>query len=142
VSLIAAAYRDACVARSFGVPFVEHRYGADPYQSVAIYPSERPNGALLAFVHGGGWTSGYKEWMGFMAPAFAARGITFASIGYRLAPQHLFPPASTTWPQVWPSWPRRRRAWASMRASSCLAATPPAGTTALSWRCAATGRPR
>jgi acetyl esterase/lipase len=91
VSPIAAAYRDACVARSFGVPFVEQRYGADPYQSVAIYPSERPDGALLAFVHGGGWTSGYKEWMGFMAPAFTARGISFASIGYRLAPQHLFP---------------------------------------------------
>ena len=24
---------------------------------------------VLTFVHGGGWTHGYKEWMGFMAPA-------------------------------------------------------------------------
>jgi arylformamidase len=91
MSAMAAPYRDACIARSFGVPFREFRYGGDPYQSVAVYPAERPNGILFAFVHGGGWTSGYKEWMGFMAPALARRGITFASIGYRLAPRHLFP---------------------------------------------------
>jgi arylformamidase len=91
VSAIAAAYRDACVARSFGVPFAELRYGADPYQAVAVYPAPRPDGRLFAFIHGGGWTSGYKEWMGFMAPAVTAAGITFCSIGYRLAPAHVFP---------------------------------------------------
>jgi acetyl esterase/lipase len=31
--------------------------------------------------------------MTFMAPAFTAEGITFASIGYRLAPKHVFPAA-------------------------------------------------
>ena len=91
VSAIAAGYRDACVARSAGVPFTEFRYGADPYQSVAVYRPARPDGRLFAFIHGGGWTSGYKEWMGFMAPAFTAAGITFCSIGYRLAPAHVFP---------------------------------------------------
>ena len=91
LSAIAAPYRDACIARSFGVPFCEFRYGDDPYQSIAVYPPERPEGAIFAFVHGGGWTSGYKEWMGFMAPAFTRRGILFASIGYRLAPWHVFP---------------------------------------------------
>jgi acetyl esterase/lipase len=46
---------------------------------------------VLVFFHGGGWTSGYKEWMVFMAPAFTAQGVTFVSAGYRLAPTHVFP---------------------------------------------------
>ena len=46
---------------------------------------------MLLFWHGGGWTSGYKEWMGFMAPALNAAGVTFVSGGYRLAPEHVFP---------------------------------------------------
>jgi arylformamidase len=90
-SAMAIEYRDTCIARSFGVPFVEFCYDSNPYQSVAIYSTQSPTGEVLAFIHGGGWTSGYKEWMGFMAPAFTAQGITFASIGYRLAPQHIFP---------------------------------------------------
>lgn len=88
---VAAAYRDACVAGSFGVPFSEFGFGADPHQSVAVYRPARPNGAIYAFMHGGGWTNGYKETMGFMAPLLLAQGITFASIGYRLAPAHVFP---------------------------------------------------
>ena len=28
---------------------------------------------MVIFFHGGGWTNGYKEWCGFMAPALAAR---------------------------------------------------------------------
>jgi acetyl esterase/lipase len=78
---------------SSGVPFQEFQYGADPYQSIAIYSPTKPDGRIFAFVHGGGWVSGYKEWMTFMAPAFTAHGITFASIGYRLAPKHVFPAA-------------------------------------------------
>jgi arylformamidase len=87
----AAAYRAACIERSFGVPFVEHSFGADPHQSLAIYPAKKQGGPLFAFVHGGGWTGGYKETMAFMAPEFCKAGITFASLGYRLAPQYLFP---------------------------------------------------
>jgi len=66
-------------------------YGEDPYQKLLIYRASRPTGAVLAFIHGGGWTNGYKEWMAFMAPAVNGVGVTFASIGYRLAPRHLFP---------------------------------------------------
>jgi acetyl esterase/lipase len=90
-SAVAAPYRDACIAASFGVPFAEYRYGPNPYQSIAVYPAPNPTGELFAFIHGGGWTTGYKEWMGFMAPSFTQQGITFASIGYRLAPLHVFP---------------------------------------------------
>lgn len=66
-------------------------YGPDPYQGVAVYPAAEPRGDVLCLIHGGGWTNGYKEWMAFMAPALTARGITAASFGYRLAPQHVWP---------------------------------------------------
>jgi acetyl esterase/lipase len=56
-----------------------------------VFEAPRPDGRVLLFWHGGGWTSGYKEWMGFMAPAFNAAGVSFISAGYRLAPQHVFP---------------------------------------------------
>ncbi len=69
----------------------DHSYGDDPYQSLSLLVPNNPNGTVLAFVHGGGWTSGYKEHMNFMAPPMLEAGIIFISIGYRLAPQHLFP---------------------------------------------------
>lgn len=91
-SAFAQPYAAEVTARGAGVaPPVEVRYGDDPYQSIAVHAAPEPNGSVLAFVHGGGWTSGYKENMNFMAPAFNAAGITFCSIGYRLAPRHLFP---------------------------------------------------
>lgn len=66
-------------------------YGDDPYQEVAVFRAARPTGTVLAFMHGGGWTTGYKEWPAFMAPPLNAAGVTFVSIGYRLAPR-------VTWP--------------------------------------------
>ena len=74
-------------------PSQEFAFGADPYQRLLVFEAPRPDGRVLVFWHGGGWTSGYKEWMGFMAPAFNAEGVTFVSAGYRLAPQHVFPAA-------------------------------------------------
>ena len=85
------AYSAECWKRSEGIPFREERYGPDPYQRLALYEPAKPDGRVLLFWHGGGWTSGYKEWFGFMAPPFTAAGITFISAGYRLAPQHVFP---------------------------------------------------
>jgi len=85
------AYSAECWKRSEGIAFREESYGPDPYQRLAVYQPRKPDGRVLLFWHGGGWTSGYKEWFGFMAPGFTAAGITFISAGYRLAPQHLFP---------------------------------------------------
>ena len=88
----ALPYAEEVMRRGEGIaPAAEVRYGDDPYQSIAIHAADDPNGTVLAFVHGGGWTSGYKEHMNFMAPAFTSAGVTFCSIGYRLAPRHLFP---------------------------------------------------
>jgi acetyl esterase/lipase len=87
------AYGAECWRRSSTVAFEEFPFGADPYQRLAVASASRPDGRVLLFWHGGGWTSGYKEWMLFMAPAFNAAGVTFVSAGYRLAPRHVFPVA-------------------------------------------------
>jgi acetyl esterase/lipase len=88
----AASYHDEVMRRGQN-PGVcsESRYGENAYQSLAIFPAAKPDGRVLVFIHGGGWTNGYKEWMSFMAPAFTAAGVTFVSLGYRLAPEHVFP---------------------------------------------------
>src|SRR5271154_260660 len=75
-------YGDKVMQLGAGREGFERRYAEDAYQSLAVFRAGAPNGALLAFMHGGGWTNGYKEWMAFMAPAFTAAGVTFASIGY------------------------------------------------------------
>lgn len=85
------AYGDECWRRGAGVEGEEHAYGDDPYQRLVVCRAKQADGRVLLFWHGGGWTSGYKEWMTFMAPAFCDAGVTFVSAGYRLAPQHLFP---------------------------------------------------
>ncbi len=84
-------YHAYLLERAGNLSPIEIDYGSDPYQSVGIFPAENPDGRVLLFFHGGGWTNGYKEWMYFMAPALNALGITFVSAGYRLAPNHLFP---------------------------------------------------
>lgn len=84
-------YGRECLRRGADVAGVSFGFGPDPYQSVTVHPASRPDGRVLLFWHGGGWTSGYKEWMSFMAPAFNAAGITFVTAGYRLAPQNVFP---------------------------------------------------
>lgn len=92
LSEVGRKYHEECLSRGQGIePDEEFRYGDDPYQSVSLFKAEAENPPLLMFVHGGGWTGGYKEWMHFMAPCFTEAGISFASVGYRLAPQHCFP---------------------------------------------------
>lgn len=91
LSDFARPYHEVCMSRAEDVDFTEFNYGEDPYQSVLVCKPEEPTGDVLAFIHGGGWTNGCKEWMAFMAPAVLEFGITFASIGYRLAPGVLWP---------------------------------------------------
>jgi acetyl esterase/lipase len=91
LSDFARPYHEEVLRRAEGLDGIEARYGGDPYQSVLLYPAAEPNGDVLAFIHGGGWTNGWKEWMSFMAPALNAEGVTFATVGYRLAPMHVFP---------------------------------------------------
>lgn len=96
----AARYAEAALALSEAAAArcrtaLDIAYGDHPDQRLDLYLPDRagaPAPALL-FAHGGAWTHGYKEWMGLMAPPLVARGILFASIGYRLAPEHRFPAA-------------------------------------------------
>jgi arylformamidase len=77
--------------RSEGIEGIDVRLGEDEHQSLMLFPASRPNGTVLAFMVGGGWTNAYKELLAFMAPPLNDAGITFASLGYRLAPGHVFP---------------------------------------------------
>jgi len=79
------------MAHGTGIEGREFAYSSDPYQRLIVYPADVGTGDVLVFFHGGGWTSGYKEWMAFMAPALQARGVTLVTPGYRLAPGHNFP---------------------------------------------------
>lgn len=93
LSPLGAAYEKRILALGEGINGIEASYGDDPYQSLAVFRPPEPSGDVLVFFHGGGWTSGYKEWMYFMAPALLAQGVVLVSAGYRLAPGHVFPAA-------------------------------------------------
>ena len=88
---IGARYHEEVLQRAGQLTGIDVSYGDDPYQSISIFSAEHPTGEVLCVMHGGGWTNGYKEWMAFMAPAMTQLGVTFVSIGYRLAPTHVFP---------------------------------------------------
>jgi acetyl esterase/lipase len=69
-------------------------YGKDPWQKLDIYlPSQTKLTGLPVFlnIHGGGWTHGFKEWMGLNAPPIVALPAIYISIGYRLAPASRHP---------------------------------------------------
>lgn len=90
-SPVGAKYHEEAMRRGAGIVGIDVSYGPDPYQSLFVCPARQPSGIVLAMIHGGGWTNGYKEWLAFMAPALNTRGVTFVSIGYRLAPGQVFP---------------------------------------------------
>ena len=75
-------------------------FGDDYYQKLDLYlpndevlPSSDGGFPVILFCHGGGWTFGYKEWNGFMAPALIDLPAIFVSVSYRLAPESKFPAA-------------------------------------------------
>lgn len=74
-----------------GIQGHEHSYGDDPSQSLVIYPAPQLDSPVLIFMHGGGWTNGYKEEMAFLAPPLNAARFTLVSNSYRLAPKNVFP---------------------------------------------------
>jgi acetyl esterase/lipase len=93
LSAAGEAYGAECWKKGEGIEGREFAFGDDSYQRLIVHAPAQPDGRVLLFWHGGGWTSGYKEWMSFMAPAFNAAGVVFVTAGYRLAPQHVFPAA-------------------------------------------------
>jgi arylformamidase len=76
---------------SEGITGIEERYGPEVEQGVLAFPASAPNGDVLLFMYGGGWTNGYKELMSFIAPGLNRAGVGMVSAGYRLAPASTFP---------------------------------------------------
>jgi arylformamidase len=95
----ANGYAERCMAASRraqaeGPVRADLKYGADYWQKLDIYLPRKsvPKGApVLIFLHGGAWTNGTKEWMGFMAPPLVELPSLFVAANYRLAPAVRFP---------------------------------------------------
>jgi len=71
-------------------------FGSDPAQALDLYlPADAAARDLpvLMLMHGGGWTHGYKEWMGLNAPPLVTLPAIVASVSYRLKPAHPYPAA-------------------------------------------------
>ncbi|MEM9755750.1 MAG: alpha/beta hydrolase fold domain-containing protein [Pseudomonadota bacterium] len=58
-------------------------YGAHPRQRIDVFPAA-PDAPIFVFFHGGYWRAGSREARRFPAPAWRARGVTWAVAGYRL----------------------------------------------------------
>ena len=66
----------------------------DYWQKLDIFMPERETGDALpvfCFLHGGGWFTGHKEWISFMAPTILAAPAIFVTPSYRHAPAAKFP---------------------------------------------------
>ncbi len=71
-------------------------YGDDYWQKIDLYLPDDTGARdmpTLLFMHGGYWTHGYKDWLGFMAPAFTSLPALFISVSYRLSPAVKHPAA-------------------------------------------------
>jgi len=71
----------------------DRAFGADAWQRYDLFAPAAATGPLdvIVFLHGGGWTNGYKEWCGFMAPAITSTGALLVAPTYRLAPAFRYP---------------------------------------------------
>ena len=66
----------------------------DYWQKLDVFMPDRAGDAPLpvfCFIHGGGWYTGHKEWVTFMAPAILAAPAIFVTPSYRHAPAAQFP---------------------------------------------------
>ncbi|MEU6439222.1 alpha/beta hydrolase [Streptomyces sp. NPDC047046] len=65
--------------------------GPLPEQRLDLFPAPDPHAPLFVFVHGGYWQELSKSEAAFAARDFVAAGISFAALGYGLAPHHRLP---------------------------------------------------
>jgi len=59
----------------------------------AFYKNENTKLPAVILIHGGGWKSGNKSQMQFMAQAIASKGYSCFAIEYRLSPEAKYPAA-------------------------------------------------
>jgi len=95
----ATEYAERCMAWTKEVQARERvtidvAYGRDYWQKLDVYTpmtAKDEKVPVVIFLHGGAWTNGTKEWMGFMAPGLLAHPAIFVAANYRLAPACRFP---------------------------------------------------
>ncbi len=58
---------------------------------LALPKDDKPSRPALVWIHGGGWQQGNKTQFESMVRESAKHGYVAVSVGYRLAPKHLFP---------------------------------------------------
>lgn len=62
--------------------------GGLPEQRLDLFPAALPGAPLMVFVHGGYWQELSRDEAAFAAADFVAAGVSFAALGYGLAPRH------------------------------------------------------
>ena len=77
--------RSAAVAEAEGAQ-LDLAYGAHPRQRLDVFGAGAGAAAIL-FFHGGYWRAGSKDSRRFPAPAWAARGVAWIPVNYRLVPE-------------------------------------------------------
>lgn len=62
------------------------RYGPRERNRIDFFPAPRDNAPMLVFIHGGYWQMRAKESFRFLASGALTHGLSFANVGYTLAP--------------------------------------------------------
>jgi arylformamidase len=67
-------------------------YGGHPREVVDLYlPNEPATGAVLVFIHGGGFRNGDTSTVGHYGRPYLDRGAIYVAMGYRLVPDARYP---------------------------------------------------
>jgi arylformamidase len=61
-------------------------YGSGPRDRLDLFPSTRPGGPLLIFIHGGYWQALDQKSFSYVAEPWTQRGVAYAAVTYPLAP--------------------------------------------------------
>lgn len=77
--------RSAAIASAYPRD-LDLRYGPRERNRIDYFRAQRENAPVLAFIHGGYWQMRAKETFRFLAEGPLSCGVSFASIGYTLAP--------------------------------------------------------
>ncbi|MEV1025789.1 alpha/beta hydrolase [Streptomyces sp. NPDC050264] len=84
-----ARYADESARARAGLPVqLGLSCGPLPEQRLDLFPAADPRAPLFVFVHGGYWQELSRSEAAFAARDFVAAGISFAALGYGLAPRH------------------------------------------------------
>lgn len=105
--ILSQAASSATIVRSDCRQNKDLYYGKDPLQKLDIYsPKSGSNLPVIFYVHGGGWHRGDKKMDAGKGSTYAANGIVFLSVDYRLVPQVKHPSQAEDLAQAF-AWTRK-----------------------------------